>query len=72
MDHDYRSTARDMNITIDRKSGDDLTKFPIEKARFRSIWYFIGLTGICTTGYGWCLDSRVVSFLDMVCGVGNK
>lgn len=31
--------------------------FPIEKARFRSIWYSISVTGICTTGYGWTLHS---------------
>ena len=46
MDRDYRTTARKHNITINKKSGDDLRDFPIEKARFCSIWYFISLSGI--------------------------
>lgn len=60
MNRDYRLTARDHKILINSISGDDLTNFPIEKARFRSIWYYISLSGICTTGYGWALLSRTV------------
>ncbi|KAL8968607.1 MAG: hypothetical protein Q9197_004789, partial [Variospora fuerteventurae] len=37
MDRDYRVTAAAVGFTIDRTSGDDLTGFPIEKARLRSI-----------------------------------
>lgn len=61
MNRDYRLTARDHNIVINAISGDDLTDFPIEKARFRSIWYSISVSGACTTGYGWALHSRTVS-----------
>ncbi|KAJ5774118.1 MFS general substrate transporter [Penicillium paradoxum] len=57
MNRDYRLTARAHNMTIDATHGDDLTVFPIEKARFRSIWYSICATGIATTGYGWTLHS---------------
>jgi MFS family permease len=74
MNYDYRVTARNHNITIDKKSGDDLRKFPIQKARFRSIWYFISLVGICTTGYGWSLQARthisVPLILQFIIGMG--
>jgi hypothetical protein len=63
MNRDYRLTARDHNITINTVSGDDLTIFPIQKARFRSIWYSISVSGLCTTSYGWALHSRTVSTL---------
>ncbi|PGH11174.1 hypothetical protein AJ79_05016 [Helicocarpus griseus UAMH5409] len=58
MDHDYRRTARNHNIVIDTKSGDDLTGFPIEKARLKSIWYVLSATGACTIGYGWTLQTH--------------
>lgn len=63
MNRDYRLTARAHNLVIDTNHGDDLTGFPIEKARFRSIWYSICATGISTAGYGWSIQSRTVSNL---------
>lgn len=63
MDRDYRLIARSHNLAINTLHGDDLSVFPIEKARFRSIWYSIGATGICTVGYGWTLRFNVVSTL---------
>jgi hypothetical protein len=62
MNHDYRATARDHNITINTVTGDDLSDFPIEKARYRSIWYFIAATSTCTTGYGWAVQTKTASF----------
>lgn len=62
MNFDYHRTAREHGIVINNTGGDDLTNFPIEKARFKSnIWYSIGATGACTTGYGWTLYSQAVS-----------
>ncbi|KGO65032.1 Major facilitator superfamily domain, general substrate transporter [Penicillium expansum] len=60
MNRDYRLTARAHNLVIDTNHGDDLTGFPIEKARFRSIWYSICATGISTAGYGWSIQSRTL------------
>lgn len=37
--------------------------FPIEKARFKSIWYHISAVGVCTIGYGWVLQARIVRIL---------
>jgi hypothetical protein len=60
MDHDYRVTARQHKITVNTRGGDDLTHFPIEKARFRSLWYAISAVGSTMVGYGWAMHSRVV------------
>ncbi|KAL8680722.1 MAG: hypothetical protein Q9186_003121 [Xanthomendoza sp. 1 TL-2023] len=58
MNRDYRLTARSHNIVINTASGDDLMKFPIEKARLRNIWYSIGISGACTIAYGWVIHSH--------------
>ncbi|KAL9009874.1 MAG: hypothetical protein Q9173_005139, partial [Seirophora scorigena] len=58
MDRDYRVTAAAVGFTIDKTNGDDLTRFPIEKARLRSIWYYVSVSTICTVGYGWTLETR--------------
>jgi hypothetical protein len=60
MNYDYRLTARDHNIVINAISDNDISNFPIEKARFRSIWYSIGISGGSTIGYGWALHFRTV------------
>ncbi|KAL9035176.1 MAG: hypothetical protein Q9180_004999, partial [Flavoplaca navasiana] len=60
MDHDYRMIAAAAGFSIDRTKGDDLAKFPIEKARLRSIWYYVAISTACTIGYGWTLQARVV------------
>lgn len=39
-DRDYRITAEQHNLDIDRRNGDDLQHFPIEKARLRSIFVY--------------------------------
>ncbi|KAI4124109.1 MAG: hypothetical protein LQ338_004981 [Usnochroma carphineum] len=58
MDYDYLKTAAAVGFTVDKTKGDDLTKFPIEKARLRSIWYYVSISTMCTTGYGWTLETR--------------
>jgi len=57
-DYDYRQTARAYNLSIDRVRGDDLAKFPIEKARLRTVWLYILLSASATLGYGWTLQYR--------------
>ena len=61
MDRDYRKTATAAGLAVDRARGDDLDKFPIEKARLRHIWFYIAVACACTIGYGWALQSRTVS-----------
>ncbi|KAL3608850.1 hypothetical protein FPOAC2_03861 [Fusarium poae] len=59
LDHDYRVIARKHDIHIDVRAGDDLDSFPIEKARFRSTWYLIGVGTISLIGYGWSMHFQV-------------
>ena len=59
--YDYRRMARKYGITINVEGGDDLTAFPIEKARLNSVSYMISTAGLSTVGYGWALRYRTVS-----------
>lgn len=57
-DYDYRKTAVAHGFTINKVSGDKLIDFPIEKARLRSVWYYIFISSTSTLGYGWALQVR--------------
>ncbi|CAG8957533.1 hypothetical protein HYFRA_00010399 [Hymenoscyphus fraxineus] len=60
MNWDYKRTAKDHDFVIDKIAGDDMTRFPIEKARYRSIWYPILISSACIAGYGWALHTHVL------------
>ena len=57
LDHDYRVTARKYRLPVS-KTSDNLTRFPIERARLRSVFPFLGLSAIATAGYGWTLQAN--------------
>ena len=58
MDRNYKITAREAGHAIDKVSGDDLSDFPIERARSRGSWYLLA-TYICAlTGYGWSVQAN--------------
>lgn len=63
MDRDYRTIAKYYDFAVDRIKGDDLSKFNIERARFRSSWYFLASTTMSVAGYGWALAYKVVCTL---------
>lgn len=58
-DWNFRRIARKMGVKVDRKRGNDMANFPVEKARIQLIipLIFIG-TGACI-GYGWALERQV-------------
>lgn len=56
MDRNYRATAREIGLIIDRERGDDLRHFPIEKARTRRSWYLLAILTLTLIGYGWALE----------------
>lgn len=58
LDWYYRKTAKSIGFTVDRKRGDDLSNFPIEKARITPVYYFITVGLIATVLYGWVLEMR--------------
>lgn len=53
MDWNYRVTAKQIGHIIDQISGDDLTRFPIERARARGGWYLLITYTCALVGYGW-------------------
>ena len=65
MDRDYRIVATQHGITVDKVKGDDLRTFPIEKARFRSVWWTIGISGASVVGYGWAVERKTVSWVSL-------
>lgn len=67
MDRDYRLTAKLYRFPVDRVKGDDLSRFHIERARFRSSWYFLVSAIISVTGYGWTLTYKVVRIPSSQC-----
>lgn len=60
MNRDYRIVAEKNDFVIDKVRGDDLSTFPIEKARLRSIWYPLTIVIVSIAGYGWALHAEAV------------
>lgn len=59
LDRNYRKTARESRITITKNKADDLTDFPIEKARLRTITWLVVTSACLIASYGWQLQERV-------------
>ena len=60
IDRDYRVLAREEGIAVDKKKGEDMRKFPIEKARLRSIFWVLGVYVAMLLCYGWVLHVETV------------
>ncbi|KAK1989254.1 major facilitator superfamily transporter [Colletotrichum cereale] len=56
LDWNYRRLARTIGFTIDRRRGDDLSKFPIEKARLQPVYPAIAIGLVALVSYGWVLQ----------------
>lgn len=59
LDHDYRTFAHRYDFPDSKSATHDLNDFPLEKARLRSMFAFLGLSTIATAGFGWSLQARV-------------
>ena len=57
LDYEYRITARKYNLPISR-SENDITRFPIEEARLRSVFCFLVVSSVATAGYGWAVHTK--------------
>ena len=75
IDRDYKKTAASIGFTVDKVRGDDLTNFPIEVARLRSVFYFLFVVVASTAGYGWAIQSRthlsVPLIMQFLCGLAT-
>lgn len=58
MDRNYRAVAKAAGFTIDRVRGDDLAKFPIERARSRGSIAIILVSVGVVVGYGWAVERK--------------
>jgi multidrug resistance protein len=58
LDRNYKRVARQIGFTIDRKHGDDLRNFPIERARIEIMWPMLSIGLAAILCYGWVLEQN--------------
>ncbi|TVY56693.1 Itaconate transport protein [Lachnellula cervina] len=58
MDYNYKTVARNIGWKVDKISGDDLKKFPIERARSRGVYWLLLISTATLIGYGWVVKTR--------------
>ena len=56
LDWNYQRTARKLGVKVDKKRGDDLRNFPIERARLQMVFVAQGLQVAVFVSYGWTLQ----------------
>lgn len=78
LDWYYRRTAKKIGFTVDRKRGDDLSKFPIEKVRILPMYGFVAVGLSAMVAYGFILELRpsvaaplVLHFIIGLCITGS-
>ncbi|OCL09899.1 putative MFS transporter [Glonium stellatum] len=54
----YARVARSIGMSADRKKGDDLRKFPIERARLDLMWPWTALAVAMIVTWGWVVGSK--------------
>ncbi|EXJ81370.1 hypothetical protein A1O3_07661 [Capronia epimyces CBS 606.96] len=58
LDWNYGRIARQLGLKIDRKRGDDLLQFPIERARLQCVFFSQALQVAVFLPYGWALEKH--------------
>lgn len=56
MDYNYRATLRDIGWGVVKVTGDDLLRFPIERARSHKSYYMLIISSATMIGYGWAVS----------------
>jgi MFS family permease len=59
MDHNYKHVAIETGFPIDRVRGDDISNFPIERARTRGSITIVAASMLVVVGYGWVVEKAV-------------
>lgn len=60
LDRNFRKTATELGVPITRNKADDLSTFPIEKARLRTVVPLVSGSACLIIAYGWQLQAGVV------------
>ena len=58
LDFNYRKTAAECGIPVEKGKATSTTDFPIERARLRTVKLSVALSGAFIMGYGWLLQAR--------------
>lgn len=58
-DWNFRRIAHKLGVKVDRKRGNDMANFPVEKARIQLIFPLIFVGTGALIGYGWALERQV-------------
>ncbi|KAF8247689.1 MFS general substrate transporter [Wilcoxina mikolae CBS 423.85] len=73
IDRDYRVVAKQNGITTNKRKGEDMTRFPIEAARLRSVFWILAVFAATLVAYGWVLDVETSIaaplVLQFICGI---
>lgn len=67
LDWNYRRTARKLGFKVDKKRGDDLRNFPIERVRIQIITPCVFLGMVAYIGFGWALEVQTHVAVPLVC-----
>ncbi|CAI7663626.1 unnamed protein product [Penicillium viridicatum] len=59
IDYNYKRTAQKLGFPVDRKKGDDLRNFPIERTRLQTVFPAMAIGVAAFIPYGWVLQQRV-------------
>lgn len=59
IDRDYKIAAH--YYAMDDSRSQELSTFPIEKARLRSAWFLITMSALSILGYGWSIQQKLAS-----------
>ena len=66
MDYNCRVTAKRIGWTVNEVSGDDLTHFPIERARSRGSFLLLAISTATLVGYGWAVSQQAHVSLPLI------
>ena len=58
LDWNFRRVAIDIGVSVDRKRGNELRTFPIERARLEMIWVPVFVASAAIVAWGWTLQAR--------------
>ncbi|KAJ5449114.1 Major facilitator superfamily domain general substrate transporter [Penicillium cf. griseofulvum] len=59
IDYNYKRTAQNLGFPVDRKKGDDLRGFPIERARLQTVFPVMASGVAAFIPYGWVMQQIV-------------
>ena len=78
IDWNYRRTAKKLGIKIDRKRGNSLKDFPIERVRIQVVWPLLLVGAGAYIAYGWVMQAELhvaiplaLSFFIGLCVTGS-